>query len=126
MNFTDHFARVKDAINNVYGIHNLAPWIEKHTYLDGKRFSFDSHEFQKEIIADTANTSVVIKCAQVGLSEILYRYAIAACCTQDDLTIIYTFPSSSDAEKNCKTRIDPLIEGSPEVKRLVNVNLINS
>lgn len=38
MNFTDHFARVKDAINNVYGIHNLAPWIEKHTYLDGKRF----------------------------------------------------------------------------------------
>ncbi len=126
MNFSDHFARIRDAINNVYGIHNLAPWIEKHTYLDGKRFSFDSHEFQKEIIADTANTSIVIKCAQVGLSEILYRYAIAACCTQDDFTVIYTFPSSSDAEKNNKTRIDPMIEGSPEVKRLVNPNLNNS
>ena len=43
MNFSEHLARVKDAINNVYGIHNLAPWIEKYTYLDGKRFSFDSH-----------------------------------------------------------------------------------
>ena len=126
MNFSDHLARVKDAINNVYGVHNLAPWIEKYTYLDGKRFSFGSHEFQKDILADTARTSIVIKCAQVGLSEVLYRYAIAACCTQDDLTIIYTFPSSSDAEKNCKTRIDPLIEGSPEVRRLVNPNLNNS
>ena len=87
MNFTDHFSRVRDAINNVYGIHNLATWIEKYTYLDGKRFSFKSHEFQKDILADTARTSIVIKCAQVGLSEILYRYAIAACCTQDDLTL---------------------------------------
>lgn len=126
MNFADHFARVKDAINNVYGIYNLAPWIEKYTYLDGKRFSFKDHEFQKDILADTAPTSIIVKCAQIGLSELAYRYAIAACCTQDDMSIIYTFPSSSDAEKNNRTRIDPMIEGSPEVKRLVNPNLSNS
>ena len=126
MNFSEHLARVKDAINNVYGIYNLAPWIEKYTYLDGKRFSFYQHEFQREILADKAKTSIVVKCAQVGLSEILYRYAVASCCTQDDYNVIYTFPSSSDAEKNNRTRIDPMIEGSPELKRLVNPNLNNS
>lgn len=126
MHFEDHIQRMRDAINDVYGVHNLAPWIEKKTYLDGKRFSFESHEFQKQILEDTSPTSIIVKCAQIGLSELAYRYAIAACCTQDDFTVIYTFPASSDAEKNCKTRIDPLIEGSPEVKRLVNVNLNNS
>ena len=126
MNFSEHLARVKDAINNVYGIYNLAPWIEKYTYLDGKRFSFKDHEFQKDILADTAPTSIIVKCAQIGLSELAYRYAIAACCTQDDMSIIYTFPSSSDAEKNNRTRIDPMIAGSPEVRRLVNPNLSNS
>lgn len=126
MNFSEHLARVKDAINNVYGIHNLAPWIERYTYLDGKRFSFHQHEFQRDILADKAKTSIVVKCAQVGLSEILYRYAVASCCTQDDYNVIYTFPSSSDAEKNNRTRIDPMIEGSPELKRLVNPNLNNS
>lgn len=126
MSFEDHFTRVKDAINNVYGVFNLAPWIEKHTYLDGKKFSFKDHEFQRNILEDTAPTSIIVKCAQIGLSELAYRYAIAACCTQDDMTIIYTFPSSSDAEKNNRTRIDPMIEGSPEVKRLVNANLNNS
>lgn len=126
MYFEDHIQRLRDSINDVYGIHNLAPWIQKKTYLDGKKFSFESHEFQIEILEDTSPTSIIVKCAQIGLSELAYRYAIAACCTQDDFTVIYTFPASSDAEKNCKTRIDPLIEGSPEVKRLVNVNLNNS
>lgn len=126
MDYNEHIARIRDAVNNVYGVHNLAPWIEKYTYLDGKRFSFDSHEFQKAILEDTAPTSIIVKCAQIGLSELAYRYAIAACCTQDDFTVIYTFPSSSDAEKNNRTRIDPMIEGSPELKRLVNPNLNNS
>lgn len=126
MDYKEHVGRMRDSVSDVYGLTNLAPWIEKKTFLDGKRFSFKSHEFQKDILADTAKTSIIIKPAQVGLSELAYRYAIAACCTQENMTIIYTFPSSSDAEKNCKTRIDPLIEGSPEVKRLINVNLNNS
>lgn len=126
MDFASHIRRLKDNVNNVHALHNLAPWIEKHTYLDGKRFSFKDHEFQKEILADTAPTSIIVKCAQIGLSEIAYRYAIAACCTQEDFTAIFTFPTSSDAEKNNKTRIDPMIESSPELKRLVNPNLCNS
>lgn len=117
---------MRDSVNNVYGVHNLASWIEKYTFLDAKPFSFLNHEFQKDILKDTAPTSIIVKCAQIGLSELAYRYAIAACCTQEDFTIIYTFPAAGDAEKNAKTRIDPLIQGSPEVKRLVNPELNNS
>lgn len=121
-----HLLRLREGVNNVHTLSNLAPWIEKYTYLDGKRFSFAGHEFQRDILADEAKTSIVVKCAQVGLSEALYRYAVAACATQDDFTCIYTFPTSTDAEKNNKTRIDPMIESSAELKRLVNPNLNNS
>jgi hypothetical protein len=123
---SDLIARIREGVANTYSVTNLAPWIEKYTYLDGRRFSFKDHEFQKPIIEDTAKTSIVIKCAQVGLSEILYRYAVAACITQDDFTVIYTFPSATDAETNNRTRIDPMIEGSPEVLRMVNPNMNNS
>ena len=126
MDYKEHVGRMRDSVSDVYGLTNLAPWIEKKTFLDGKRFSFKSHEFQKDILADPAKTSIIVKPAQVGLSELAYRYAIAACCTQENMTIIYTFPASSDAEKSCRTRIDPMIEGSPEVKRLVNPSLSNS
>ena len=126
INPDDYLLRIREGVNNVHTLSNLAPWIEKYTYLDGKNFSFKDHEFQREILADDSKTSIVVKIAQSGLSEILYRYAVAACCTQDDFTCIYTFPTSTDAEKNNKTRIDPMIAGSAELKRLVNPNLNNS
>lgn len=118
-NFADHLGRIRAAVQGTYGLTTLAPWIEKHTYLEGNRFSFKDHEFQKAILADDARTSVIVKCAQIGLSELAYRYAVAACCNVDDFTIIYTFPASADAERNCKTRIDPMIEGSPTLRRAV-------
>lgn len=124
--FDEHFSRITDKLDDVYGVTNLAPWIEKHTFLDGKPFSFKDHEFQIPILADPAKTSIIVKCAQVGLSELAYRYAVAACCTQDSFSLIYIFPAAADAEKNCKTRIDPMISGSPELKRLVNPELNNS
>ncbi len=126
MDFSDHLSRLRDGVNNTYALTNLAPWIEKNTYLNSRKFSFKDHEFQQAILADPAKTSIVIKCAQVGLSEILYRYAVAACITQDDFTVIYTFPSATDAETNNRTRVDPMIEGSPEVLRMVNPNMNNS
>lgn len=124
--FNDHLARLREAAADTYGITTLAPWIEKYTYLEGRRFSFKDHEFQKTILEDPAKTSITVKCAQIGLSELCYRLAVAACCTQENFTTIYTFPASADAEKNCKTRIDPMIAGSPELARLVSKDLNNS
>ena len=126
MDFTTHLDRLRSAVNNTFDIYNTADWIEKHTYINGKRYSFKGYEYQKAILADLSRVTLTIKPAQVGVSELSYRYAVALCCTQDDFTTLYTFPSSSDAEKNCRTRIDPMIQGSPEVRRLVNPEFNNS
>lgn len=122
----DHLQRVREAAEDIYGLTNLAPWIEKKTKLDGRPYSFLDHEYQLAVLSDPARLSIGVKCAQIGFSELSYRLAVAACCTQENFTVIYTFPASNDAEKNCKTRIDPMIEGSPELKRMVSRDLNNS
>lgn len=116
----DHIQRVRDGVNNAATLSNLSHWIARNTFLDGKKFSFKDHEFQQTVIDDPAKTINVVKIAQVGLSEIFARWGIAACTTQENFTLIWTFPSSNDAEKFCKARLDPLIAGSPEIRRAIS------
>lgn len=111
---------------SVYGLANLHEWICKYTRINGAPFSFKGREFQIPIIADPVKDQVVVKCAQVGLSELSYRWAVASCCVMENFNVIYTFPTSGDATKNNQTRIDPMIEGSPELTRLVSKDLNNS
>jgi hypothetical protein len=122
----NHLERVQAGLFNIYGLANIDEWITKHTYLNGKPYSFLDHEFQQEILRDDSQTSIIVKCAQIGLSELAYRWAVASCCVVRDFTVIYTFPSANDAEKNNKTRIDPMIAESPELARLVSKQLNNS
>lgn len=122
----DHLNRVKDTVAATYGLSNLDGYIEKQTYLNNKPFSFIDHEFQRDVVKSLAPTDITIKIAQVGLSEIVYRLALAACRVVDDFSVIYTFPNASDAQNFCKTRIDPIITGSPDLKQAVNSELNNS
>lgn len=122
----EHLQRIEDALTNQFSLTNLAGWIQKNTYLNGRPFSFKGYEYQIPILEDTARTSIIVKCAQIGLSELAYRYAVATCCTQDNWTLIYTFPTSSDAQKQGRQRIDPMIEASPELQRLIDPNQNNS
>lgn len=123
---TRHISRLRELLSNSLSLTQLTGWLEKKTRLDGKFFSFVDHEFQKPILEDDALTSIVVKCAQVGISEAMYRWALAACTTQDDFTIIYTFPTTTDAEKFCRTRIDPCINDSPDLAYAVNATLNNA
>lgn len=118
--------RIRTAVRSTFGLHNLHDWIEKNTNLNGKPYSFKGYEYQIPIIQDTAKKSVIIKAAQVGLSELAYRWNVAACCVVDDFTALYIFPSSSDAERNNKTRVGPMIDESPELRRLVDPEMNNS
>ena len=122
----DHLERIKTAVAGTYGLGNLDAYIENKTYLNGKKFSFEGHEFQRDILKSQAQTEITVKIAQVGLSEVTYRLALAACRVIDDFSVIYTFPNGSDAEKMCKTRIDPIIVGSPDLKDSLNPDLNNS
>ena len=122
----EHLARLKEALANVYGLANLDKWIEEKTILDSRRFSFKNHEFQRTVINDAAQVSIIVKCAQIGLSEIISRWGLGAVCTQEDFTVIYTFPTTNDSEKFCKTRIDPTIQASEVLREAINPELNNS
>lgn len=118
--------RMRAGAFSIYGISNIHEWVCKFTRINGKPFNFIEREFQLAILQDTAKEQIVVKAAQTGLSELSYRYAVALCCIRQNTNVIYTFPTASDATKNNQTRIDPMIEGSPELTRLVSKDLNNS
>lgn len=118
--------RMEAAAFNVYNLQNLDNWLCKNTLINDKPFNFKDREFQIDILRDPKRESIVMKPAQVGLSELSYRWAVGACCVMPNFTVIYTFPTAGDATKNNQTRINPMIEGSPELKRLVSPDLNNS
>lgn len=126
MKAIDTLTRIKSAVRSSYGLSNLNEWIEKYTFLNGKPYSFKGYEFQIPIIQDTARKSLILKPAQVGLSELAYRWSVASCCVVEDYTCLYVFPSASDAERNNKTRVGPMIAESPELRRLVDPEMNNS
>lgn len=117
---SEHLARVKERLANIYGLNNLSAWIAKNTKYEGKGFSFVGREYQRDIIDEETKTLYVVKCAQVGLSEIFARWALAACVSQDNFTTIYTFPASTDAELFSKSRLQPVIDGSLEIKNSIS------
>lgn len=122
----EHWARLHAALYNTYNLHDVVRYIEDNTYLNGDRYSFKDHEFQKEIISDTTRDVYVQKCAQVGLSEIMARYVIGLCRIMPYFSAILTMPYSGDATNFVKTRINPFIDGSPDLKSVMNKDLDNT
>jgi hypothetical protein len=118
--YNAHIQRIKDRLSNAYSLSNLSHWIEKNTTLNSKRYSFEGREYQRDIIDHPALTLIVVKCAQVGLSEIFARWSLAAVCTQDDFTVITTFPNSTDSELFSKSRLEPVIQGSKLLRESVS------
>lgn len=113
---SNHIARIKERLANVYALNNLSSWIAKNTKHEGRPFNFVGREYQRDIIDEEAKTLYVVKCAQVGLSEIFARWALAACVSQDNFTTIYTFPAATDAELFSKSRLQPVMDGSQEIR----------
>lgn len=118
--YQDHLRRLREQLDNVYTLANLSEWLSKNTKHDGTPLSFKGREYQVDIINDPTKDLYVPKCAQVGLSEILARWALATVVTQQNFTTIYTFPAANDAYLFAKARLDPIIDSSPEIKRAIS------
>ncbi len=122
----EHYDRLHAALYNTYDLQDVVRYIEENTYLNGDRYSFKNHEFQKEIISDTTRDVYVQKCAQVGLSEIMARYVIGLCKIMPYFSAILTMPYSGDATNFVKTRVNPFIEGSPDLSAAISKDLDNT
>lgn len=124
---SDHIARIKDGANNVYTLKTLSKFVEKHIFLEGSRYTFgDKYGFQAAIIDDNSRVTNTVKPAQIGLTTSTMAYLVSAAATQRKLNSIYALPSANDAQKLVTTKLNPLIHGSPEIKRLLDSDVDNN
>lgn len=120
-----HLARLRAALFDSYKITDAAKWVTDHTFLNGDRFSFRHHEYQEDILNDSARLLNVQKPAQIGMSELMCRYILALCRIIPNFSVILTFPYSGDAENFMKTRINAVIRDSEELRSNVDPLLDN-
>jgi hypothetical protein len=110
--------RLEDRIlGNSQGL-AIPDFMRKKTRMKNRPFSFKDHEFQIEIAKDPSLSVSVIKCSQVGLSELAVRVTLSYLAIRHGFTAIYVFPTRQYAMKFTKARIDPVIDGSAELTKL--------
>lgn len=117
--FTTHLARLKTSLQTNSNA-TLSDFITAHTFLNGKPFSFSGHEYQKDILNDTSQNIVIKKSAQIGISEMSSRLAVSRCAMINGYSAIYTLPSALAAQAFMKSRINPLVDGSPYLRSAVS------
>lgn len=85
-------------------------WITENTVLRGRPFSMRAYPFQKAIADDMHPNLSVIKCSQVGLTEIQVRKSLAFVKRNRGVTAIYTLPDEKMFKKVSQMRVKPAIE----------------
>lgn len=91
----------------------MSEWIIRNTHLGGEPFSLSGYEFQRQIIDDMHPDLAVIKCSQVGLTEVQIRKFLGWLKRNRGTVGIFTLPSEKIFRRISKMRIKPLIEGEP-------------
>lgn len=105
--------RMQTRLNREEGLSRLDQVVEEHGRIEGEPFSFEGHEFQRQIINDTHSRVYVRKCSQVGLSELMVQKLLAMASVLRHKRIIFTLPVAHMAAKFSKDRIDGVINQSP-------------
>lgn len=123
--FKRHVARLRSSLS-AHSPDTICDFITQHTYLKGQKFSMRGHEYQKKILEDPAQNIVILKSAQIGISEMSARLALARSVLINGFSTIYTLPSASAAQSFMKTRIDPVVASSPYLSEMVSKAVDNS
>ena len=120
--YLEHLDRLQEGVADTYSLTSLSNWVEKYVVLEGKRFSFKGYEFQRAIMDNESRVVNTVKCAQIGLTTTTMAYLLSVMATQR-MNVIYALPSANDAAKLVTTKLNPIIYNTPELKRLLNVNV---
>ena len=92
-------------------------WVAKYTRLGLSPFGYKKREYQPQIIDDESHHKVIMKSAQMGISEIMARDCICKLCKNDRTKALYTLPTDSDVGIFSDTRVRPVFEDSPYITR---------
>lgn len=90
---------------------SMSEWVEKNTHLRKKQFSFEGYEFQRAIVDDMHPDIHVIKCSQIGLTEVQLRKFAAFLARTTAVNAIFSLPTDVMFKRVSQTRFGPLIEG---------------
>lgn len=123
IDLVDIVQRIRTSVLSNLTVQDIPDWIVKNTRLNGGAFSFVDHEYQLRILQSSANTTIIRKCSQIGLSELMARRVLALLCIMDRFDIILSFPTVDMVEKFTATRLNPVINDSPYLKSLLNPNV---
>lgn len=126
MNPAQYLARLRAGIYATYSLDQIPTWITSKTFINDRPYSFRNHEFQLKVLQDESQEVNVQKCSQIGMTEAQGRWSLGICRLFPGFSLIYTMPYSNDAAILCKTRIDPIIANSPDLRSAMNPDLNNS
>lgn len=121
-----HLERMESLLVGGYDLNKIPKWICDYTRLKGQNFTFKDHEYQLAILNDRSPNINVRKCSQVGISEASVRQALAEVNIIPGFTVIYTLPTALFSSTFAKTRVDPVIEGSPRLSAAVHQDVDNT
>lgn len=104
--------RIRVSLNQEEGMQNLDKVVLDNARVGGKKFSFQDHEYQIEIIKDTRSRIDVQKCSQVGLSELMVQKVLALSAVLKHKRMMFSLPTKEMAGVFSKDRFDGAIEAS--------------
>lgn len=89
---------------------SMTDWASKHTTIKGRPFSVRGYEFQRAIMDDFHPNMDVIKCSQVGLTEVQIRKALGFAVRNQGRSLLFTLPDEKLYTKVSQTRFKPTID----------------
>jgi len=95
--------------------------MQNHLYLpsSGNYFTFEGHEYLRDIYDTHAPYIVLLKGAQLGLSEWCVITSLHDCAYRLKSGLIYYFPTYTHVLKFSKSRFNPIIKANPILQSMV-------
>lgn len=109
--YNDLYQAVKLRFGNSSATDSMGDWLCANTTIKKRPFSFEHYEFQRAIADDMHPDVSVIKCSQVGLTEVQARKFLALLTRGNSVNGIFTLPNEKMFTRIYQGRIKPILLG---------------
>lgn len=108
--YEDFLSRINQKFAEDSDTMPMSAFIEANTHLKNKPFSFKGYEFQRQIVDDLHLDMSVIKCSQIGLTEVQIRKFLAFLKRTAGINGIFSLPNDDMYKRVSQTRIKPIVD----------------
>lgn len=108
--FEELYQAVKLRFGDSNASQSMGDWICNNTTIKRRAFSFEGYGFQRAIADDMHPNVSVIKCSQIGLTEVQIRKFLAILTRSNALNGIFSFPNGDMQTRTYNGRIKPILE----------------